>query len=807
MSEETDIQKIIKENIDIKEWLKSTYPDYRGQIEHSKNIPEKQARYIDPSKVLDQKIADEFEKHIGDLYRHQAKALENLSENKNICVSTSTSSGKTYIYGLHIARKYLEDNDFKALIVHPTKALSRDQERELNDFFNELGIDDITVGVYDGDTNSNIRRDIRENADIIITNFAGVNTYLYNHPKWRKFLSKCRLLVIDESHTYTGIHGMHVAWTIKRLRRIIQDYGSKVQIICTSATIGNPGEHSRKLTGKKFSVIEKDGSPRGKREIIFWDIPIRENQIENPETPREIQKASANPIRQASSLITHLGNKGLKILAFCRSRKETELGSKYVKQEATNRQTNNYIDINPYHAGLTKKQRRSIENKFKSQVLDSVFSTNALELGIDIGSIDTTILTGYPGTRQSFWQQIGRSGRGKSDALSIFISRNDAIDQYILDNPEYILEDNIEEAVIELENNPVYAEHLLCAADEKPLTEKDKKWFGKQRLERAVKMWKDVGRLEGDLDRGVGYIEPPRPQSEISMYTSSDIQFKVRCQNNNIDIENLDRERVYRDHHTGALFLHNGRQFEVLEVREDIPNPYITVREVNSNHYTQAISTKQVSDLKIRKTRDTGDEYKVCFGEGTVKIHYYEYVKREIYTDRLIDKGPTGQPPIELNTNLVWIETPESLEEDILKMFIDKPIEDVSEGKKTNVPGGALHGSEHGMIKISPIELMMDKEDIGGLSIRFHPETECPTWFIHDTVQGGVGFSKKIYEKIDTVLEKTLNRVSSCTCTWKAGCPRCIMDSQCGNNNEYLNKKSTIEILSRIYDKTVKNDI
>ncbi|MFW5959123.1 MAG: DEAD/DEAH box helicase [Natronomonas sp.] len=778
--------------------LEQTVPSYDDQLKHAETVPAEDAEYVDPHEVLRPELADPFGESVGELYTHQAEALESLAEGDDVCVATSTSSGKTYVYALQIARNHLTDPDSTAFLVYPTKALSRDQEQALNEFFGTLGLD-ITVRVYDGDTPTDRRKHIRENADVVITNFIGVNVYLGHHTRWRSFLATCELLAIDESHTYTGVHGMHVAWTIRRLRRVLANYDSDPQIVCTSATIGNPAEHSKRLTGKSVAVVDADGSPRGKRDIAFWKPPVDETQLDPDAEFEDFVQAQTNPVREASSILAHLGLNGAQTLMFARSRKNAELGAKYAKNAAKKHPSSGDLSVEPYHAGLGKQIRRGTEYQFKRQQLDGITSTNALELGIDIGTMDATILTGYPGTRQSFWQQVGRSGRGDADALSVFVTRADAIDQYILDNPEYVLGDAIEDAVIGLENNPVYAQHVLCAAHEHPLTDADREWFDGDRLDRAVEMWIDAGTLDGDLSRSVRYTGSPRPQSDISMYTSSTVQFDVRCQDGDIDMEPLDRERAYRDHHKGALFLHNGAQYEVVEFDESYPNPSITVREVRTNEYTETVSEKAVRNIEPEATRDLGDGYRLAWGTGTVEIHHTHYQRKQISSSRTTaPMQPTGLPPIELNTHLMWIETPPTLADDVLREITVEEPSTLTDGDVMDIFGGGLHGAEHGMIKLTPLELRMDTSDLGGLSTPRHQETGVPTWFIHDAVEGGLGFSKRIYDQVETIAERTRDRVAQCDCTGTGGCPACIMDSQCGNQNRYLHTGATVIVLDRV---------
>lgn len=768
--------------------LKESHPDYTGQIQHTDIQPAEDADTVAVEDVLRPELADELPH---DLYTHQADALEQLEAGENVCVATSTSSGKTLVYALQIARNHLDNPDSTAMLIYPTKALSRDQEQALNNLYDDLGVD-INVQVYDGDTRSDRRKRIRQTADVVITNFSGVNTYLHDHTRWKSFYENLSLLAIDESHSYTGVQGMHVAWTIRRLRRVLDHYDADPQFTLTSATIGNPQEHSQALTGKDVKVIDNDGSPHGKREIIFWDPPA---DVEHDDEGNETVKSKKPADQEASELLTHLGFEDVQTLMFAKSRKQTELGAKRAQQAARDYPARGDIDIEAYHAGHGKKTRRGTENRLKDGKIDGIISTNALELGIDIGSVDATLVTGYPGTRQSFYQQIGRAGRGQSDALSVFVPSYNSIDQYILDNPDYLLGDNIEDAVVDMENNPVYAKHVLCASDELPLTHEDTKWFGTDRLRNAVVMWKDAGMMVGTLDGGVQYNGAPHPQMNISMYATTDEQFEVRCLNDDIDMEPIDKERAYRDFHEGAVYLHKGEQFIVESFNETAHQPYVELKQADVDYYTQTLSDTSISNLEMMEQRDIANGLKLCWGKGTVNVEYYAYQEIDLKSgEQKGPRRPTGLEPLEMRTQLMWIEFPDGLESAVLDEH------EVPQGEspdKTSL--GALHAVEHGMIGMAPLELRMDKQDLGGLSQLKHPELDNrPAVFIYDGVPGGLGFSRGIYDNFETIASNTRSLIDNCHCSGVDGCPACVMDEQCGSGNDPLHTEAATDVLAMI---------
>jgi DEAD/DEAH box helicase domain-containing protein len=488
--------------------------------------------------------------------------------------------------------------------------------------------------------------------------------------------------------------------------------------------------------------------------------------------------------------------------------------------------------VAPYHAGQGTETRRRTERALGAGDLDAVISTSALELGIDVGSVDATVLAGYPGSRQSFWQRLGRSGRGTDDALSVLVGRADAIDRYVLEHPEFLFEEAMEDAVVDLGNDAVYARHLLAAAAELPIDRDDERWFGEEavpaadrsngaadggedagRLERAVAMWRETGVLVGDLDRGVRYDGPPRPAADVSMYATDAETFLVVTAEgdgagpeSDLDVAPIGRDRAYREYHPGAVVIHDGTEYEVVDFEEDRHQPRVILEELDEAVYTKTHSTKSVSDLEVRASRDLGNGWHLKFGVGTVSIHYAHYERRDVLSGEQI--GPvreTGLGPIELRTQLTWVEAPPSLREAALA---EVPASDLLQEPAQYAKGqhqytflGGLHGAEHAMIELAPLELRLDSSEIGGLSIDPHPETGVPTWFIHDAVDGGIGYARAIYEHADSLVARTREHVADCGCDGVRGCPACLMDVQCGNRNEPLHRPAATAILSALEER------
>ena len=797
--------------------LEQTYPDYDGQIRHTVRVPPKEADTVPPEAVLRPALAERVET---ELFTHQAAGLDRLADGENVVATTSTSSGKTWIYALQMARNYLADPSSTALCLFPMKALARDQEQTLNDKLRGDWNVDTTIGVYDGDTTSDEKRRIRQEANVILTNPAGLNVYLPRHNKddgWHRFYANLELVVIDEGHEYSGVTGTHVAFILRRLRRLLGYYDADPQFTITTATIGNPATHARRLTGAEFAVVDDDGSPQGARDIVLWEPPLDDDSLEDDTTDplADFEAARVSTGAEAASVSAHLAASEVQTLQFCSARQGAEIAAKQIVDAAREHPTAGYVDTDPYHAGLGKQERRAVENKLKAEAVDVVPTTNALELGIDIGSVDATVTAGYPGTKQSFWQQVGRSGRGTSDALSVLLGGMDAMDAYIFDNPEYLFaDDSVEDAVVSVDNDRVYADHMLAAAAERPLRAGDAEYFGTdQRFREIVGMWQDAGLLEpvGDLDAGgVTYTGDRRPQSRLSLYGTGTTEFVVRCDTGTIDHDPVAKERAYREYHEGALFLHAGQQYEVTAVDESGRHPTISVRETTTDEYTQTFSTKHIDELVVRDHTPLAGEYDLYFGEGTVRIRYDEYLVRNVFTGDVV-RGPlpTGAPPLELQTELLWVALPEShlaatidaLEAPLLEPTGRAQRDDTVPTEEARYTyGGGIHGAEHGVIQLAPLELMIDNADIGGLSTIAHPHETIPgpTWFVHDGIEGGIGFAKAIYEQFELIARRTRAHITDCDCDRRRGCPLCVMSEHCGNNNDPLDRRTATLILDDV---------
>lgn len=752
------------------EELESEFPN---QITGIETIDAKEGNFVDAAEVLPDQFSSKLEHK--SLYRHQAEALAKLQTGSNVCLTTGTDSGKTLVYALYSALE-AKRNDKTTLCVYPTKALSRDQEESLKETYNELGLT-LEVGVYDGDTSKERKQELRKDADVVMTNFQGLNYYLPHHGAWENFFSDLGLVVIDEAHMYTGVMGTHASWITRRLLRLVErSHNASPQVVVTTATLGNPQEHSETLTGKDMEVIKTDHSPREKQDIVLW----------NPERKGNDR---VSPHRSVTKLAPWIVNKtGSQILIFTPSRRTTELCMKWIQEQSSN--YDRQINVESYHAGHSKASRRETEKRIKSGELDIIISTTALEVGIDIGHLDVVISDTYPGSRMSFWQQIGRAGRENTESTTFFVADKTSTDQYIIDNPRYLLGDDVEDAIIDLTNKHISSKHITVAASEAPLLENDSDYFT-QDMESMVNKLTQKGILSGDLENGVTFDASYRPEARISLYSTTSSGFSVKILDDDGQIieslPEVSRNRAYRELFPGATYLHKGVKYQVDEFIEQEKKKEIRLKEADDlDYYTRSDKQKKITNIKSEESIELDHGITIHKGRIIVKERYPSYTK--IYESR---KENVAGVPTELTDSL-------DLKTEACWITLDPEVsEEVAERTKGNLLG-ALHGAEHAMIELSPMILNVDSQDIGGLSTRRHNQTDAPTIFIYDGINGGIGYSYKIFETLDSVSSVASNRISNCDCSDYDGCLECIMSSSCGSQNESLHKKGSAMVTKMI---------
>jgi DEAD/DEAH box helicase domain-containing protein len=675
-------------------------------------------------------------------------------------VSTSSASGKTLCYNIPVLEAILTERGSRALYLFPTKALAQDQLRGLQELFCPclLRVDEFAT--FDGDTPQTERPEIRKRARIILTNPDMLHIgILPNHQSWSRLLRHLRYVVVDEAHIYRGVFGSHLACVLRRLRRLCQLYGSNPQFICCSATIANPGEHAEKLVGLPFTVVDNDGSPHGGKDFVFWNPPIIDEA-------RSVRR-SANS--EATNLFTELVSRNIRSLTFARSRRLTELIYTYSRQRLAETGPALAGRIKAYRAGYLPQERRQIEQELFSGQLLGVVATTALELGIDIGDLEATVLTGYPGSISSTWQQAGRSGRGRDRSLSFLIGLDNPLDQYFMRHPDFFFQKSFENALVNPDNPYILRAHLLCAAWEMPLSS-DEEIFGATFRQRRAEL-EEQGVLRERRQRW--YLSPrvAYPAQSINIRSTSGENFTLIDTSTDSLLETVEASVAFFQIYPGAIYLHQGESYLVTEL--DLANRTAYAEPTTASYYTQ---TKEIEDLHIvKRTRSRScGQVKVYLGEVEVTNTVVGFKKKAQFTEEVIGEEPLDLPPQHFPTVALWFGLPPEAVARLDREQLDF--------------AGGLHAVEHAAIAILPLFALCDRNDIGGVSTPLHPDTGRAQIFIYDAYPGGIGIAEKGFDLVEELWQATLKAITECPC--QEGCPSCIQSPKCGNNNKPLDKKA-----------------
>lgn len=736
-------------------------PTYSNQIAHIEHIPPRDASCAELDKPLISNLQDYLDEHeLLPLYTHQAEAVNNAREGRNVMVSTSNASGKTLCYNIPVLETILTELGSRALYLFPTKALAQDQLRGLQELFCLPPLRAEEVATFDGDTPQSERPQIRKRARIILTNPDMLHIgILPNHQSWSRFLHHLRYVVVDEAHIYRGVFGSHVACVLRRLRRLCNHYGSSPQFICCSATIANPGEHAEKLAGLPFTVVDNDGSPHGGKDFVFWNPPI----IDEAKSVRR----SVNS--EATNLFTELISRDIRSLTFTRSRRLTELIYTYSKQRLAETAPALAGRIKAYRAGYLPQERRQIERELFNGQLLGVVATTALELGINIGDLEATVLTGYPGSIASTWQQAGRSGRGRGKSLSFLIGLDNPLDQYFMRHPDFFFQKGFENVLVNPDNPYILRAHLLCAAWELPLSS-DEGIFGATFQQRKAEL-EALGVLRERRQRW--YLSPriAYPAQGINIRSTSGENFDVIDTSTDSLLETVEASVAFFQIHPGAIYLHQGESYLVTDL--DLANRTAYAEPTTASYYTQ---TKEIEDLRIIKrirSRNCGLT-KAHLGEVEVTNTVVGFKKKAQFTEEIIGEEPLDLPPQHFPTVALWFDLPPEAVARLDKEQLDF--------------AGGLHAVEHAAIAILPLFALCDRNDIGGVSTPFHPDTGRAQIFIYDAYPGGIGIAEKGFDLVQQLWQATLKVITECPC--QEGCPSCIQSPKCGNNNRPLDKKA-----------------
>jgi DEAD/DEAH box helicase domain-containing protein len=691
-----------------------------------------------------------------ELYLHQRRAWDAAARGEHVVITTGTASGKSLAFNLPVLDAIAREPKTRALYLYPTKALAQDQARALG----ELKAPNVRAGIYDGDTPSERRWQIRKWANVILTNpdmlHLGV---LPHHDRWADVLHNLRYVVVDEAHVYRGVFGSHVGNVLRRLRRLARVYGSDPQFLLATATIANPVELAAALAGIDAAGVDLDAAPRAERTIALW----------NPELLDVELGLRASPLGEASRLMAGLVSRGLRTICFAKSRKAAELIHRFTVQRVD-------ADIGkrlaPYRAGYTPAQRRDIERRLVEGELLGVSATDALELGIDIGLLDCALSVGFPGTVASLRQQWGRAGR-RGHGLAVLVASEDALDQYFMREPEALLGRRVEAAILDHTNPRVLDGHVRSAAFEAPVDDADRETLGDAALERAAHI--------PDLKlTKAGYVWAGRdyPAGQVPLRSTSPDSFAVVEAQTGTILGLVERERAYSTVHEGAVYLHLGESYLVREL--DLPARTAVVTPYTGDYYTQAKKeTATAIDETLRLERRCGLD--LAFGRVSVTEQVVAYKKMSVRDQATLEIVALDLPETSFETEAIWyLPEPEQLD-------------GLSEMPKLL---GTLHAAEHSMIALLPLWAMCDRWDIGGLSTNVHFQTGRPTVFVYDGHPGGVGITERGFEAFEGWVADTARMLEGCPCA--DGCPSCVQSPKCGNLNEMLDKDGALTFLRRL---------
>jgi DEAD/DEAH box helicase domain-containing protein len=698
---------------------------------------------------------------INGLFTHQAAAINHIRAGRSVVTATQTASGKSLIYNLPVFEHMLAHPADHALYLFPLKALAQDQLRTIDSMRAGLPTgQDVSAAIYDGDTSAYTRKKIRElPPNILISNPDILHLSLLGyHDSWAPFWSRLRFVVLDEIHTYRGVFGSHMAWIIRRLKRICRHYGSSPAFILSSATIGNPAQFTRELVGQQVHCVTDSGAPQGDKSFVFFD-------------------PADSPAHAASQLLEAALKRGLRAIVYTQSRKMTELVSLYTSAKLGDLRGK----LTAYRAGFLPGERREIEAKLSSGELLGVVSTSALELGIDIGELEICILVGYPGSVMATWQRSGRVGRRQADSLVVLVAQEDALDKHFMANPADFFGREVEAAVINPDNSEIVKRHLACAAAELPIGKPDPIIAGKS-ARAALNDLLRSGQLLAGEKGDCFYSTLKYPQRHVDI-RGGGASFVIVDKATDELLGHVDGGRCFKECHPGAVFLQKGRTLLVEQL--DVEGSRIGVREKKIHYFTRVLSQKSTEVLEVYASK-SGSNYRVCFGSLRVTDRVTGYERRLTAGQRLLGSHALDLPPNIFETEGLWLEIPTNVQDKFQK-------------EQRHFMGG-IHALEHAAIGIFPLLVLCDRNDIGGLSTTYHPQTGGAAVFIYDGHAGGIGLSRQAYEHIDVLLEDTYQAIKACTC--ETGCPSCVHSPKCGSGNRPIDKQAARILLEELLSAT-----
>ena len=739
----------------LEEWKVNS--DRFPQIEHIHTTEEKEAVYASFPTNMHASIRKALESRgVSRLYIHQRQAFDAASSGKSFTTITPTASGKSLCYHLPVLQSILDDPTARAIYLFPTKALAQDQKSDLNELIQASG-EEILSYTYDGDTEPGIRQKIRKSGHIVLTNPDMLHSgILPHHTKWVTLFENLKYIVIDELHTYKGVFGSHVAHVIRRLKRICSFYGSNPTFICTSATIKNPKELAENLTNTEHVLIDQNGAPAGKKHFVFYNPPI----------VHPVFNVRRSAVLEVRDLAQELYINGIQTIVFAKSRVRVEMLVTYL-QALVSKKINDQ-SIRGYRGGYLPSERRKIEKGLREGEIRTVVSTNALELGVDIGQLQACIMTGYPGNIASAWQQAGRAGRRQDEALIIYVAQSTALDQYVVKHPNYFLGQSPEEVRIYPDNMIILMDHLKCAAFELPFTTSDT--YAEFTIQELLAFLESEGVLLKTTDKW-HWMSESFPASNISLRSASQENVIIIDQSTPTKTRVIGEMDLYSAMtllHEEAIYLHQGTQFQVEKL--DWEEKKAFVKEVDVDYFTDANLAIELKVLSEDKEKEASIGT-LRYGDIIVLVQPTIFKKIKFDTHDNIGSGRIHLPPLELHTSSTWFS-------------FDKP----SDWKETLL-ADAMTGVAYAIHAFIPLFLDCDSKDIHVVPQVKSVNDEKPTFYIYDSYPGGIGLSERMFDLWNELLPRVTETVESCSCT--NGCPACI-----GAQDADLNlKKEVIKLL------------
>ncbi|WP_121010676.1 DEAD/DEAH box helicase [Saccharothrix australiensis] len=747
-------------------------PVGESPLTHSTDLPPRSARTAPwPSWAAAEVVSALVERGVPELWRHQAEAAEHAWAGRHVVVATGTASGKSLAYQLPVLSAIHGDPRATALYLSPTKALGADQLRSVE----ALGVPGVRAASFDGDTPMAERDWVRAHANWVFTNpdmlHRGV---LPNHARWIRFFRRLSYVVIDECHAYRGVFGSHVALLMRRLRRVARRYGADPVFVLASATVADPATSASRLSGVPCEAVTEDGSPHAGRTVALWEPPLLD----------ELEGENGAPVRRSAGaetarILADLVVEGARTLAFVRSRVGAELTALGARRVLAEVDPELSARVAAYRGGYLPEERRALERALSGGDLLGVATTNALELGVDIAGLDAVVVAGFPGTLASFWQQAGRAGRtGDSDALVVFVARDDPLDTYLVHNPAAVLDKPVEATVLDPTNPYVLEPHLACAAAELPLTADGLDEFGGDAA-RAVLADMVARKVLRRRPNGWYWTSHDRPHAEVDIRGSGGEQVVVVEGDSGRMLGTVDPGAACWTVHDGAVYLHQGESYVV--DRLDLESGIALVHAEKPDWSTTARDTKDIVVVRTVEERRY-DGVTVCLGEVEVTSQVVGYL-RKLPSGQVVDSVPLDLPAQTLRTRAVWYT-------------VDADLLGSAPGGAGLTPArvpGALHAAEHAAIGLLPLFATCDRWDIGGVSTALHQDTGEATVFVHDGHPGGAGFADRGFAAVVPWLAATREAIASCACP--AGCPSCVQSPKCGNGNEPLDKAGGVAVL------------